>query len=107
VSASSGLSTGAVVGIGVACGVVGLALIGALIFFLVKKRKRRGDLAGKSLPYKLEPAELSQDTRNTPPSELASAELAGLLAPKYEELRELDAPITPQELTADNVPSRT
>lgn len=37
----SGLSTGAKVGIGVACGVVGLALIGVLLWFLLRRRRRR------------------------------------------------------------------
>lgn len=107
VSASSGLSTGAVTGVGVASGLAGLALIGALIFFLVKRRRTRGGLEGKALPYKHEAAELSEDTGKALPSELASVALAGSQAPNYEEPRELDIPIMPQELPADNIPSRT
>jgi hypothetical protein len=38
---SSGLSTGAQAGIGAGAGVVGLALIGALIFFCLRRRKQR------------------------------------------------------------------
>ncbi|RFU74572.1 hypothetical protein TARUN_7677 [Trichoderma arundinaceum] len=37
----SGLSTGAIAGIAVACSVVGLALIGALVWFLLRRRRRR------------------------------------------------------------------
>jgi hypothetical protein len=38
---SSGLSTGAKAGIGVACGIVGLALIAALAFFLLRRGKKQ------------------------------------------------------------------
>ena len=38
---SSGLSTGAQAGIGVGVGVAGVALIGALIFFCLRRRKQR------------------------------------------------------------------
>ena len=106
VSASSGLSTGAAAGVGAVCGVAGLALIGALVFFLVKRRRRKEGLSGKALPYKQEPVELSQDTGRTPPPELASAGLASSQAPKDEESRELHVPIMPHELPADNVPRR-
>lgn len=104
---SSGLSTGAAAGVGVACGMVGLALIGALIFVLLKRRRRRGILVGKSLSYKNEPVELSQDTRRTPSSDPGSAALVSSQAPTNEYVGELDTPMTPQELPADDIPSQT
>jgi hypothetical protein len=44
-SASTGLSTGAIAGIAVACGVLGLALIGALIWFMCFRRRRNDHTA--------------------------------------------------------------
>jgi hypothetical protein len=40
-SGTGGLSTGAIAGIAVACGVIGLALIGALAWFLIRRRRQR------------------------------------------------------------------
>jgi hypothetical protein len=40
-SSGGGLSSGAVIGIAVACGVIGLALIGGLIWFLLRRRQQK------------------------------------------------------------------
>ena len=46
-----GLATGAIIGIAVACGIVGLVLISAIIWFLVRRRRQAADLNGPDHPY--------------------------------------------------------
>jgi len=99
-AASSGPSTGAAIGIGVVCGMVGLSLIGALIFFLFRRRGRRV-LAGKVS------SDFGQDAGRGPASELDSITVTSSHVPKDEEPRELIVPMVPQELPADNVPRST
>lgn len=102
-AASSGLSGGAAAGIGVACGIVGLALIGFLVFFLFRRTRRSRGLEGNSTPYKHAPAELATDVNRQPPSELAS-DVYG--SASKEEPKEQEPEVPPQELPADEVPRR-
>jgi hypothetical protein len=107
VPASSGRPTGAFIGPRVVGGVLALALIGALIFFLVKRRRRRSGLAGKALSDKHEPADLSRDTGRTLPPQLESDALTGPQVLRDKEPKELDALMEPQELPTDNTPRGT
>ena len=53
-SPSGGLATGAVIGIAVACGIIGLVLIGALIWFLIRRRRQTTNVGGPGRPYGIE-----------------------------------------------------
>ncbi|KXT18303.1 hypothetical protein AC579_971 [Pseudocercospora musae] len=58
-----GLSTGALAGIGVGAGVVGLALLGAAIFLIIRSIRRRG--GRNAITYDSVPYESSYETQQT------------------------------------------
>jgi hypothetical protein len=88
------LSTGAQAGIGVACGLLGLAAILALALLLMKRQKKRranrSDLQKESTVSAL--PHFSDDQAGAP-----------MMAQKYAPLRELDAQQTKQEMPAGPV----
>ena len=53
-SDKKGLSIGAIVGIAIACGLIGLALIGGIVFFCLRRRQKQNALGGganRGVPY--------------------------------------------------------
>ena len=49
-SARSGLSTGAIAGIAVGCGIVGLVVIGFAVWFILRHRRRQSEQAKPEIP---------------------------------------------------------
>ncbi|KAF3025101.1 hypothetical protein E8E14_014591 [Neopestalotiopsis sp. 37M] len=91
--AGEGLSTGAKAGIGAGVGVAAVALIGALLFFLLRRRKRTptAELAAQS-----EPTE-------APATEAPKQELPGQ-QPRHNVPAELQVNLVPSELPGNHPP---
>ncbi|ETS83550.1 hypothetical protein PFICI_05426 [Pestalotiopsis fici W106-1] len=70
-SSSNGLSTGAIAGIAVGVGLVGLAIIGAVAFLMIKKRKQKRVLQ----PTQVSPTQELDNNKSTPAYQYYYSEL--------------------------------
>ena len=103
---SGGLSTGAKAGIGVGIAVVALIAIGALVWFLLKKRKSR---QSASWPSPAPPSQASPQTRDeryekrAAPNESDTRWYSYPDPPPVHELDSMSSPWSRPEMSSDNI----